>query len=299
MFGIKQSFSYYLILLVLKLKGVKSAFSRPIIPYEMRKDDVKLPSGRFFKQNITAKFTIHDCKVTEISTRLQNKLLIYIHGGAFVRGPGQHHWDTLKYIAQNTADYTIWMIDYPKAPENDILTINSNIDAVYNQALRKFDAGNIVIMGDSAGGTLCLTLLQRIIKTNLDKPELAIVISPVIDASMSNEDIKSVDVVDPMLSVPGILSAKKMTAKSLDLKDPQISPLFGSVENFPKTIIFAAEHDICFPDEIIFSDKLKLANVPFELFIGEKMPHIWPLLPLMSEASLAKQKIINILKSHS
>lgn len=37
----KRSFSYYLVLLVLKLKGVKKSFSKPIDHLQIRKDDVK------------------------------------------------------------------------------------------------------------------------------------------------------------------------------------------------------------------------------------------------------------------
>lgn len=88
----KRSFSYYLVLLVLKLKGVKKSFSKPIDHLQIRKDDVKSPKGSFYKHNITAKNHIQGTKVTEISTDTHHKLIIYLHGGAFVKGPSQHHW---------------------------------------------------------------------------------------------------------------------------------------------------------------------------------------------------------------
>src|SRR5690606_708100 len=103
---------------------------------------------------------------------------------------------------------------------------------VYKSALEKFDSNHISLIGDSAGGTLVLGLVQRLIIENLNVPNKIVVISPVMDASMSNPEIKNRDNLDPMLSRVGVLSAKKMCAGNLNLKDVMISPLFGNFNNF-------------------------------------------------------------------
>jgi len=47
----KQSISYYIIILILKLKGVKKDFSKEPIDYKkVRKGDVLSPKGRFYKK---------------------------------------------------------------------------------------------------------------------------------------------------------------------------------------------------------------------------------------------------------
>lgn len=38
------------------------------------------------------------------------------------------------------------------------------------------------------------------------------------------------------------------------------------------------------------------AKVKHRVFIGEGMPHIWPLLPVMKEAGVALDKMIKLLK---
>ena len=98
----KQSLTYYITQLVLKLKGVKRNFSRnPIDFNKIRKEDVQQPSNSFFKNNVLRTFKISDSLITEIGlNKSSDNLLIFIHGGAFISGPSQHHWDTVKEIAK-------------------------------------------------------------------------------------------------------------------------------------------------------------------------------------------------------
>ncbi|GAA3510800.1 alpha/beta hydrolase [Aquimarina addita] len=294
----KQSFTYYLALLVIKLKGLKKNFSQDPVPYKtIRKEDVYQPKGKSFKENIIKSFKISGSSITEIGQKSSSdKLLLFIHGGAFICGPGQHHWDTIKTIAKET-DYIIWMCNYPKAPEHTISKISENIDSIYKTALQNYQPSQISLIGDSVGGTLITALTQRLIANKKETPNILILVSPVMDASISNPDIDKVDQKDPMLSKVGLLSAKKMCAENGNLKDVMISPLYGSFEQFPDTILFLAENDITYPDQKLMVTKLKEANIPMKLIEGKNMPHIWPFLPVMKEAKVALITIINLLNN--
>ncbi|MGG6231507.1 alpha/beta hydrolase fold domain-containing protein [Tenacibaculum sp. SDUM215027] len=294
----KQSLTYYITLLVIKLKGVKKSFSKvPIDFKKIRKEDVHYPKGKFFKQNQLRSFKVSDSLITEIGVNKKfDNLLIFIHGGAFISGPAQHHWDTLKEIAKQT-NYKIWMCNYPKAPKNKITKISENIDLIYKTALESYPSNKISFIGDSAGGTLVTSLIQRLIKRNIELPNKIILVSPVMDASMSNIEIEKVDHIDPMLSKNGVLSAKKMCAENNDLKNAMISPLYGSFKNFPQTILFLAENDITYPDQKLAIKKFTEAKVNLEIIEGKNMPHIWPFLPVMKEAKKALRKIIKVLNN--
>ncbi|MFD1550957.1 esterase [Putridiphycobacter roseus] len=294
----KQSLSYYLTLLVLQLKGLKKEFSEDPINYEkLRNEDVHHPKASFFKKEKIKSFKVRNTSITEVSTNKSNgKLLLYIHGGAFISGPSQIHWAVIKKISKQT-NFTIWMCDYPKAPENKIIEISANIDAVYQASLEKYQAHDITLIGDSVGGTLIACLLQRLILKQNAIPNKIILISPVMDASFSNPQIDKIDKTDPMLSKTGVLSAKKMCAMEVDLKNPIISPLYGNFEHFPKTVLYLAEHDITYPDQQLAVQKLKNANVPMKVIAGKNMPHIWPLLPLMKEATHTLHDLIDEIKA--
>jgi acetyl esterase/lipase len=294
----KPSLTYYLTLFVIKLKGIKKNFSEDPINYKkVRKEDIHQPKGKFFKQNLVSKFKVADSLITELKQEKgSNKLLLFIHGGAFISGPVKHHWDSIKIIFKQT-NHTVWMCDYPKAPENKISEISKNIDAVYKTALEKYPSKNITLIGDSVGATLIAALTQRLVKHNINLPFKLILVSPVMDASMTNPDIDKIDSVDPILSKKGVLSAKTLCADNDDLKNEIISPLYGSFVNFPPTVLFLAENDITYPDQRLVIEQLTKAKVTHEVVVGNKMPHIWPFLPVMKEAKTALKQIINILNS--
>ena len=290
----KRSFSYTIVAMVFKLKGLKKIFSSSPIDYKrLRKEDVKQPKGSFYKKNATL-FTVLETTITEITSKSNSeKLLLFFPGGAFVSGPAKHHWDTLKKLHKKT-EYTIWLCDYPKAPEHKISQISMNIDEVYAEAIKKYNHNNIVIMGDSVGGTLAIALLQRLINQQKELPLKSILISPVLDASMTNS---AIDTLDIMLAKVGVLSAKQMCAEDNDLKAPEISPIYGSFVGFPETILCIATQDIMCPDEELMVEELKVNNINHKVIYGEGMPHIWPLLPVLKEGKIALNEIITNLNT--
>jgi acetyl esterase/lipase len=184
------------------------------------------------------------------------------------------------------------MCDYPKSPESKISEIAANIDTVYKTALENYKPGDITLIGDSAGGTLIIALVQRIIRNKIEKPHKLILISPVLDASFSNPQIQAVDKTDPMLSTTGLVSAMMMCAENNDLKNEMISPLYAGFEQFPNTMLFLAENDITYPDQLLAVQKLNEANIETEIITGVEMPHVWPFLPFFNEGRTALNEII-------
>ncbi len=292
-----QSLSFYLTTFVIKAKGFKKIFSHSPIEYKkLRKGDIYNPKGKFFDVYAKNRFQILSTTVTEIATsQASEQLILFFHGGAFVSGPSAHHWDSAKKIVQET-NASLWMCNYPKAPENKIDVISRNIDAVYSSALETYKAQNIVLIGDSAGGNLAITLVQRLITENKPIPSKLVLISPIMDASFDNPAVDLIEKKDVMLSKAGVVSAKRMCLENDELKNPIISPLFGSFKGFPTTYVCLAENDISYPDQVLFCERLKDEKVEHTAIVGEKMPHIWPLLPVMKEAKTALHAIIHFLQ---
>lgn len=285
---------------ILRLMGIKRIFSQSPIDYNnFRKSDVKAPPKRFRRLFVIENNTIEETKVIRVSSKnsleINDGLILFIPGGAFIAGPAKHHWDAVEKIVSTTGK-TVWMVDYPKAPEVDIHKISNNIDAVYNAALKESTPTNLILIGDSVGANLIMTLVQRCIKKTLKVASKLILITPVFDASMTNPDILDIDKKDPMLSLVGVLSAKEMCANGLDLKDPKISPLYGDFKDFPKTMLLIGGKDIMYPDGDLGAEKLKQSKVKLELIDAPEMPHIFPLLPVMPEAKRALKQIIDFIE---
>ncbi|MFD2562287.1 alpha/beta hydrolase fold domain-containing protein [Aquimarina rubra] len=292
-----MSLGYSLVKLALKIKGEKKSWSIDPIDYvKKRKEDVKLPNSKILLGNSFHTRAILDNKVTEITPiKPSNEyLLFYCHGGAFIYGPTKNNWKSIARIVKHT-NTRAWMIDYPKAPENNIEKITQNICEAYHKALEEYEASKIIFIGDSVGGNLLTSLTQGLIQDDKELPNRLVLVTPMVDASLTNPRIGEIDPVDPILSYKGVHSAKKMCAGDFSLKDPIISPLYGSFKDFPPIHIFMATNDILMPDQEIFIEKVKKEGGEIEVIIGEGMPHIWPFLPFFKEGAIAMKKIISII----
>jgi acetyl esterase/lipase len=290
--------TYYLIALVIKLKGIKKTFSKAPINYQkLRKDDIHLP-----KPSNVLGLKLHTVKikksfVTEIlPTQIKSEnIILYCHGGASVYGPTEMNWKSIAQIVKESGTKA-YLVDYPKAPEYQIIEINQNIDSIYEYVLQNYQAKNVILLGDSMGGTLLILLVQRLLKNNKPLPKTIILLSPVLDCSMTNPDIEAMDSKDILLSKVGVISAKTMCAGNIDLKSSEISPLYGNFKNFISTTIFIGEHDIMQPDEALFVSKLNAENIAVKVFEGEGMPHVWAFLPMLKEAKKALKQMIDVIQ---
>jgi acetyl esterase/lipase len=272
-----KSLTYYLTASIIKLKGIKTIFSQDPIDYlKLRKDDIHSPSNRDVLGLDFQSFIIKKTKVTEVLPKSESSenVILYCHGGASISGPSELHWNSVAQLVKQT-NMKAFLVDYPKAPEHQITEINENIDAVYEDILSKISSKNIILLGDSLGATLLILLVQRLIKKNLPLPKSLILVSPVLDASMTNPAIEIIDKADIMLSRKGIISAKTMCAGNISLQSDVISPIYGSFKNFIPTYLFTGTHDIMYPDSEIFVQKLRDENIPIHVLKGEGMPHIW------------------------
>ena len=104
-------------------------------------------------------------------------------------------------------------------------------------------------LGDSAGGGFCLSLAQILRNAHFKKmPEKIVLLSPWIDISMSNPEIKELEKKDLLLDPKSLLICSRNFADDLDLKDPIVSPLYGAMENLNNIGIFVGTHEIFLPD---------------------------------------------------
>lgn len=292
-----KSLAYYLVALAIRLKQTKRIFSTDPIDYKrLRKDDIRISNRRLTLGLSSSPIQINNSLVTEIFPKgiASKKVILYFHGGALVYGPTQLHWNAISRIINKTSAKA-FLVDYPKAPEHQIREVNNEIDGIYNYLLTIYPPDNIIVMGDSAGATLAILLIQRLIKKGLPLPRAAILISPVLDCSMSNPSILDIERNDLMLSRKGVLSAKQMSAGNMDLRSQEISPLYGSFKGFVSTYLFTATHDVMHADAKLFEGKLQKENVQIEVIVGEGMPHVWPLLPMMRESKVALNKISEVI----
>ena len=111
-----------------------------------------------------------------------------------------------------------------------------------------------------------------------------VLISPALDATLSNPAIPFVD--DPVLSplLPTLHKNAQLWAGDLDLTDPLVSPLFGSLAGLPPTAVYYGNLDILAPDGLVLQDKaLATPGADFTFILRKGEIHIWAVNTILPE----------------
>lgn len=229
---------------------------------------------------------------------MQNKLLFYVHGGGYVSGSCNDHRTIVAKVAKATQLKTL-LFEYALAPENPFPAALNDTVTVYREVLKKgYRPENIIMMGESAGGGLCLASLLALRDQNIPLPKAAVAISPWTDLSCSGESYRTKNKMSlAPLNSWSVFSA--FYAGRNDVKNPYISPLFGDLQGLPPMFINAGTDDELFDDALSFYLKAKRAGVDVAFSKGQNMVHCYPLLaPLFPEATAAFNEITEFIKYH-
>lgn len=297
------SLKSHLVALVLKHTR-KKAFASPEglhrwIARSRRRQTHRPPPRVVTRMNILER-TVHGFPVYEVEPRnrtLSGKRILYLHGGAYVFEITPFHWALIAELAERLGVHVTVPI-YPLAPEHDFHAIFGMAQAVYEDVLAETPAENIAFVGDSAGGNMSVVLAMMAAEAGLPAPSRLVLVSPGLDMTLSNPRTREVERIDPWLGIPGGLEAIRLYAPGMDLADWRISPLYGNLSALPRTLLFCGSRDLLTPDSLLFAEKARAAGVDIEVYHGEGMIHVWPLID-MPEARSARDRMVAFLSEGS
>ena len=219
-----------------------------------------------------------------------NITIFYIHGGAYVNTFDKHHYKLINKLIKGTNALVI-------APNYDLIPFSNAekmIDSLYNIYTKYIEENpnkKMILMGDSAGGGLSLSLALHLNKNNKKVPDKIITLSPCVDLNMNNPKIAEFEKIDPWLYRDRLKVCAKYFSDNLSYSDYRCSPTYGDLNSLKKLVIFVGTKELLNPDIMLFYDKLedKESN---KLIIGKNMLHVYPILPIR-EAKKAINLIIN------
>jgi len=144
---------------------------------------------------------------------------------------------------------------------------------------------NIAVGGDSAGGNLTITLINRLRAAGEEQPACAWLASPWADLTMSGASLVDKDGVDPLIHKPYLEELADAYAPApLDHKDPLISPLFSDLCGFPPALVQVGSSETLLDDSVRFARAAGLADVNVTLEVWPEMIHAWPMWNAKLEA---------------
>lgn len=224
----------------------------------------------------------------------KNKIM-YFHGGAYLSQPVSLHWKMLNKIAKDTKT-EIWVPIYPKIPYHDADYAYQLLMDLYMIFADSVEAGEIILMGDSAGGGLVLGMAQQLRALSLKQPAELIMISPWLDVNMYSPDIKRIEAKDVMLGSCGLRVCGKLWAGDKEANNPMVSPLYGELKGLGRMTVFTGTYDILNADARNLLNKAQNQKTTLDFNEKEYMGHVYPLLPIY-EAKEVIRKIENLITS--
>ena len=237
---------------------------------------------------------------TVLPERNRNRLVVHVHGGAYLFGPGEA--GTLEAIElAGYGQFKVLSIDYRMPPDHPFPAALDDAIAVWKVAVTMAKPENMAIFGSSAGGGLTLALVLRAKQDRLPLPAAIAPGTPWADLSKTGDSYFSNEMLDNILvSYDGLLeSCALLYANGQDLKHPFISPLYGDLHGFPPTILTTGTRDLFLSNTVRVHRKLRQCGVEAALHLYEGMSHAhFCINPYAPESKEAFREISTFFDAH-
>lgn len=211
---------------------------------------------------------------TKIAPENQDRLFIELHGGAYVYGNGDAGLGEALLVADRLS-IPVLSIDYRMPPKNPFPAAVDDVVAVYKHLLETRSPKSMAIGGTSAGGGLALASIHRFNALDLPLPGAVFAgtawadLTKTGDTEFTNEGLDRI-----LVTYDGTLgAAAKLYADGHDMRDPLLSPVYGSFDHFPPTIFVTGTRDMFLSDVARTHRKLRAAGIAADLHVYEGMSH--------------------------
>ena len=209
-----------------------------------------------------------------ITPEFEDKVYLDIHGGAFVLFGGLPSIEEGLLVAERLG-IVVYSVDYRMPPTFPFPAALNDVVAVYNALLDQAGKGNVFVGGTSAGGSLVLSLVQSLITSKSPLPKAVYAGTPWADLTKTSDSLYINESVDGVLvTYDGTLeAAAKLYAGKRALTDSAISPLYGSFEAFPPTLLVTGTRDMFLSDTVRVSRAIRDSGGVAQIEIFEGLSH--------------------------
>jgi epsilon-lactone hydrolase len=204
-----------------------------------------------------------------------DKVLLFLHGGGFNSGSPRTHRDLAARLSR-TAGIPVLLPDYRLAPEHPFPAAVDDLIQVYRGLLQAgFQARQIIIAGDSAGGGLAISSLLVMRNNGDDMPAAAVLMSPMLDMALAGESMVTRADVDPLTTAIGLRVAINYYMGDGDLNNPVASPVYANLHGLPSILIHVGDHELLLSDSTRLAENAQTANIEVQLKIWPEMWHVF------------------------
>lgn len=211
--------------------------------------------------------------------------LLWIHGGGFIMGNVSNNDRECAAIARTlgivvvSAGYRVAPKHPFPAPLDDCFEAWNYLQA--NAEQWQIDRYRVAVLGQSAGGGLAASLIQRIADTGGVQPAAQLLMYPMLDDRTASNTA-----LDPIRH--RIWNNKNnrgawgwflgQPAGQADTPRYAAAARREDLSGLPPTWIGVGDADLFYQEDCAYAERLKAAGVPCELVVGPQCPHAYDLI---------------------
>ena len=202
-------------------------------------------------------------------------VLLCTHGGGYIVGSMYSHRKLFSHIAK-AAGCQALIVDYGRAPENPHPGPVNDCLVAYEWLLKEgFKPEHIVTTGDSAGGSLSISVILAARSIGLPLPAAAMPMCPWYDMENSGDSMRINDEKDCLVKKSVVDDMAKNFLGGASARDPLANPLFADVKGLPPIYITVSRDETLFDDSVRFEKIAQAAGVEIKVDIFADMQHVW------------------------
>jgi epsilon-lactone hydrolase len=207
----------------------------------------------------------------------KNKVLMSLHGGAFVFGGGGIGGRLEAVPMAGLGGYRVIAVDYREAPEAHYPAATDDAEKVYRALLKTYRPENIGVYGASAGGILTAQLVARLQRSKLPRPGAIGIFAAGATRQGASDSAHWVlgltgATVNPSSGPPPNMPSYFSRG---DFDDPLATPAEspGILARFPPTLVISSTRDALLGSALDTYAKLRDARVVSELYVRHGFGH--------------------------
>lgn len=229
------------------------------------------------------------------------KVLVYVHGGAYVA----YHPESTLASSVPVADDTgmrVVAIDYTLAPFAQYQIITDQVIAVMQALVKQgYKMSDIAMYGDSAGGGLVAGSVLKMRDLNLELPAALVLWSPWADITETGDSYHTLKEAEPLYRYDLLLKpSADAYAPVAEQKHPYVSPVYGDYSKpFPPVLIQGGTKELLLSGMVRLYQAIDTQGGQAKLDLYEGMWHVFQAYSFhIPEAVTARQKMSDFLEAH-
>ncbi|SNR47789.1 alpha/beta hydrolase [Puniceibacterium sediminis] len=203
-----------------------------------------------------------------------DRVILYLHGGAYVSGHPLTHIGMLGRLSQ-LSGIEVCAPRYRLAQQARFPAAFDDAVAAFRQLESLgYHPQDIVLGGDSAGGGLMLALLAWCCAQE-KVPRAAFAFSPWTDLAATGASLESNRGNDSLLPVERMAEIVQIYLCGADPRDPRASPLYADFPGTPPVLIQISDTEVLRDDGLRMAERLRSFGAAVTVEREADCPHVW------------------------